>query len=74
MATHLFTVKEDAEGRPWLVAGPVAGAGLEVSNIRFSLRPTATIEDAHDPKRTWRLQCEMLARVDLHQWSVAYEF
>jgi hypothetical protein len=48
MATHLFTVKEDAEGRPWLVAQPAAGAGLEVSNIRFSLRPTATIEDAHE--------------------------
>ena len=29
---------------------------------------------AFDPKRTSRLQCEMLTLVDLHQWSVAHEF
>jgi hypothetical protein len=45
---YRFTVRESAEGTPWLVAEPAAGAGLEVGNIGFSLRPSATLEDAHE--------------------------
>jgi hypothetical protein len=45
---YRFTVKEGADGRPWLVAEPAAGTGLEVGNIGFSLRSTATLEDAHE--------------------------
>jgi hypothetical protein len=45
---YRFKVKEDAKGKPWLVAEPAAGAGLEVGNIGFRLRPTATSEDAHE--------------------------
>jgi len=43
-----FTVKQPAEGTPWIVAEPSGGGTLEVSEIRFNLRPSATNEDACD--------------------------
>ncbi len=47
-AAYKFTVKESADGEPWIAAEPMQGeiAALRGSNLAFDLRPGASIEDA----------------------------
>jgi len=58
-----FTVKQPPEGTPWIVAEPSGGGTLEVSEIRFNLRPSATNEDAYDVAsfmNLWITEIELL--------------
>ena len=60
---YQFTVKQAAEGTPCIVAEPSGGGTLEVGEIRFNLRPSATNEDAHDVAsfmNLWITEIELL--------------
>ena len=58
-----FTVNQPAEGTSWIVAEPSSSGTLEVANIRFNLRPSATNEDAYDVAsfmNLWITEIELL--------------
>jgi hypothetical protein len=58
-----FIVNQPAEGSPWIVAQPSDGGTLEVGEIRFNLRPSATNEDVYQVAsfmNLWITEIELL--------------
>jgi hypothetical protein len=48
---YRYTVKETADGKPWIVGEPVGDTAptifIDDLEIGFTLRPGATLDDAH---------------------------
>lgn len=58
-----FIVNQPEKGTAWIVAQPSGDGTLEVGNIRFNLRPSATNEDAYDVAsflNLWITEIELL--------------